>query len=212
MTTNHRPTLESKRGRANGIKDTIQHSRSLKSQSSLKLRLDVKGTKFDPAVGKRALDELQNESKRHKLGSTDALYECENKTGDKISGLLPETETSSKESNPNDDKDAPVQNIETGAQSESDGSSEYESEEDDEEELMAELAKIKKEKEEQKKKEVALNGNPLIDAQGNDVTSKKSWRSGSPFGRKATTHTKKEFTTNTLESETHRKFLTKYFR
>lgn len=207
MTTNHRPTLESKRGRANAIKDTIQHSRSLNGQLSLKLRLDVKGTKFDPAKGKRALDELNSESKRAKIADGAESEDVKAKENSDVSDENHNNE-------PNDLNSASESKDETneqdGASSEE---SEYESEDEDEEAaLMAELAKIKREKEELQKKDKALAGNPLIDTNGNDKTTKKSWRTSSPFGNKSATAKQSKFTTNTLESETHRKFLTKYFR
>lgn len=46
MTTNHRPTLENKRGKETKIKDSIQHARLLKSHSHMKLRPDVAGATF----------------------------------------------------------------------------------------------------------------------------------------------------------------------
>ncbi|CAI5756426.1 unnamed protein product [Candida verbasci] len=41
MTTNHRPTLESKRGKRITIKDSISHSRNQPQQKSLKYRNDI---------------------------------------------------------------------------------------------------------------------------------------------------------------------------
>lgn len=211
MTTNHRPTLESKRGRANVIKDTIQHSRSLNSQTSLKLRLDIQGTKLDSSAGKRALEELQAERKRVKTENTEEEelkadekaeehVNAQKKTeveGDAGSTLLEDDQQSAEE---NDE--------ESDSEEEEEEDDDDEDDEDDEEALMAELAKIKKEKEKQK---LALAGNPLMSPDGTERTSKKSWRSHAPFARKATI-APKSFTTNTLESDTHRRFLSKYFR
>lgn len=195
MTTNHRPTLESKRGRANAIKDTIQHSRSLNSQTSLKLRLDIQGTKLDSSTGKRALDELQAERKRPKT---------EFKEGDELKAA------EKAEQHVNAQKKTEVEDDQQSAEDsdEESDSEEEEEEDDDEEALMAELAKLRKEKEKQK---LALSGNPLMSPDGTETTSKKSWRSRAPFAKRMTT-APKSFTTNTLESDTHHRFLSKYFR
>lgn len=46
MTTNHRPTLENKRGKDAPIKDSILHARALNGHSQMKLRPDIKGAKL----------------------------------------------------------------------------------------------------------------------------------------------------------------------
>ena len=206
MTTNHRPTLESKRGRANAIKDTIQHSRSLNSQTSLKLRLDVQGTKFDRSVGKRALDELEEERRVKRV------IEKTPNDGVRTQGLKEADDNEGEEDvsvqGKDVDKEEDVEDVEEADNdSDDDEDDEDDDEDDDEEALMAELAKIKKEKE---KKAIALAGNPLISPDGNETTTKKSWRGNAPFAKKSATQ--QSFTTNTLESDTHRKFLSKYFR
>lgn len=182
----------------------------------MKLRQDIQGTKFDPSTGKRALDELQSESKRLKT----ALHHYDNEISkdggnleDRQVGNGVTVDSSDTVSEAPEAKSPQEKNLEDKSsehsQTDSD-SSEYESEEDDEEEaLMAELAKIRKEREEQKKS-VALSGNPLFNANGNEKTAKTSWRSSTPFARKESA--KKDFTTSTLESDTHRQFMSKYFR
>lgn len=207
MTTNHRPTLESKRGRANAIKDTIQHARSQNSQGSLKLRPDVESTRIDSVRAKRALDEL-HPAKKVKLNGeeTDDIDEvdaAEEENQNKLSKTLNSTESANSEEAGESDEES-GSNSEGNTDSESDSDLESESEA----ELLAELAKIKKEKEEKRK--LALAGNPLIDSEGNDTQPKKSWRSQNRFGKKP--EAAKTFTTNSLESDVHRQFLTKYFR
>lgn len=212
MTTNHRPTLESKRGRENAIKDTIQHSRSLSGQTSLKLRLDIKGTKFDRSVGKRALDELQVEHKRVKTEETEGTKEDEEVKHEKVEKKEAQEEAEGNEANglDRDNRNGEENNEQSeGDQDEEEEEEETdESEEDDEEALMVELAKIRKEKEKHK---LALAGNPLMSPDGTETTYKKSWRRNTPFAKKEKPQPK-SFTTNTLESDTHRKFLSKYFR
>lgn len=211
MTTNHRPTLESKRGRANAIKDTIQHARSQNSQGSLKLRPDVESTRIDSARAKRALDELHPAKKlkvngeESRKADEDVAAEEENK-GVSLETLNTEKEGKSEKVGESGQGSGSNSNSDADADSDSESGSDLGSE--SEAELLAELAKIKKEKEEKRK--LALAGNPLIDSEGNDTQPKKSWRAQNRFGKK--TEIAKTFTTNSLESDVHRQFLTKYFR
>lgn len=78
MTSNHRPTLESKRGKVIGIADLIVHARNLPQQTQLKLRSDGLEEK-----AKRAYDEMVSErssqvqKKQKGLISEDASLEEE---------------------------------------------------------------------------------------------------------------------------------------
>lgn len=198
MTTNHRPTLESKRGRSNEIKDTILHSRSLPGQLSMKLRLDIVGAQLDSSLTKRAVEEIGGNSKRLKSDKV---------SQDQMSHDFPAKTLSS----PSDPDETELKKDETAASSESEYSSGDESE-DEEELLMRELAKVKKEKEEQKKKKEALVGNPLIAEDGTEKLQKKSWRSNTAFRQKTDLNTDKKYTSDTLSSSTHQKFLSKYVR
>lgn len=193
MTTNHRPTLESKRGRSNEIKDTILHARSLPGQLSMKLRLDIVGTQLDSTLAKRAVEGIESDNKRLK---NDNFQEISKETN---------VEKEYRSSDP-DEKDA---------KSESSSEEEYSSDEesqDEEELLMKELAKVKQEKEEQRKKKEALVGNPLIAEDGSDKLQKKSWRSGTAFKQKPNLNADKKYTADTLSSSTHQNFLSKYIR
>lgn len=207
MTTNHRPTLESKRGRANDIKDTIQHARSQTSQSSMKLRPDVKSTAIDGDLARKGLDEL-HPAKRLRRNepelAVDRISDAEDPSGHPAIKTTEATESS---------KGSDISGSDTNNTdiSGSDSSGSDSDDSDEEAELLRELAKIKKEKEEQKR-QTALAGNPLIDSEGNDKTPKKSWRSSNRFGKKPQPDSDKQFTTNTLDSDVHRKFLSKYFR
>ncbi|OVF07767.1 putative pre-mRNA-splicing factor [Clavispora lusitaniae] len=188
MTTNHRPTLESKRGRSNEIKDSIKHSRALPGQLSMKLRSDIVGKHVDSSLGKRAVTELEESRKRSK-------YE----EGDGKDTL------SAKGSN----------NSEQSSESERGISDESEDEESDSESetelLMQELNKLKKEKEEIKR-EVTTSENPLLPPDETEVLPKKSWRSGTSFREKSNSKSDKQYTTDTLNSPAHQKFLSKYIR
>lgn len=188
MTTNHRPTLESKRGRDKPIKDTILHSRSLRGQTLLKLRLDVTGALLDAAKGKRALDELAETNKKQKTLLHDdpaaIAQEAEQIKQDAVANSDP----------PGSDSSEPEAS-----------ESEYESDSDTEE-MQKELERLRNQKAEARSQ--ALAGNPLIALDGSDITKKKSWRSGTAFSR--TKPGQKSFTTDTLSSDTHKKFLSKY--
>ncbi|GEQ72044.1 hypothetical protein JCM33374_g5730 [Metschnikowia sp. JCM 33374] len=128
MTTNHRPTLESKRGRDIAIKDTIQHARSTKGQTSLKLRSDIAGTQIDHTRARKALDELESESKRHKKAEdciilhTDSENDKQILTSKEIEKNLSPVAVSEDAPNPQEDKTSvgvsSVSNTRTGEISE----------------------------------------------------------------------------------------------
>lgn len=191
MTTNHRPTLENKRGRRNDIGDSIQHARAQKSHASLKLRLDIQGTKIDPAVSKRAIAELEESSKRHKLIKSNKATDQASQTSGNVRGT--DSEQTSKS-----DSEA---NSPSSSEDESDSEAEA---------LRAELQSIREEKEREKQR--MLQSNPLL----NPSKEKKSWRSLA-FGKKLDSKATKglsgqQYTTDTLHSKTNRDFLSKYVR
>ncbi|EGW32494.1 uncharacterized protein SPAPADRAFT_61560, partial [Spathaspora passalidarum NRRL Y-27907] len=66
MTTNHRPTLESKRGKVKSINDSIVHARALPQSGSLKYRTDIPSVKFEDGVKelKRELLQLEGNAKK----------------------------------------------------------------------------------------------------------------------------------------------------
>ncbi|KAM9891897.1 hypothetical protein OXX79_010395 [Metschnikowia pulcherrima] len=232
MTTNHRPTLESKRGRDVAIKDTIQHARASRGQTSLKLRSDISGAQIDHRQGKRALQELEYDSKRLKridsrdqtpVGTpagqddTPSIIDSEPK-------LIPsEVKTrllaSQEFRNIDDVGPEQVAKIQKGEEYEiseasTDENSEWsgasESEDDDTEALMKELEKVKQERAEKGRKSAIMLSNPLV---AKDVSGKKekkkSWRASSSFSRSKAES--QSFTTDTLNSDVHKQFLSKYF-
>ncbi|OBA19069.1 hypothetical protein METBIDRAFT_47358 [Metschnikowia bicuspidata var. bicuspidata NRRL YB-4993] len=193
MTTNHRPTLESKRGRDVAIKNTIQHARSGPGQKSLKLRLDISGAQIDHVRGRKALDELERETKRHKT-----LDEFLN------TGSFSQVEGDGYESF---DQSSSEELLSVAKCSDDD-----DSDEDDTNALMEELRKVREEKKSCAKQNTALISNPLIASDGSDTVNKKtSWRSSAIFS-KAKKVPDQSFTTDTLNSDTHKQFLAKYFR
>lgn len=235
MTTNHRPTLESKRGRDITIKDTIQHARSGRGQTSLKLRLDISGAKIDHARGKLALNELESGSKRHKKNidtpenelrlPADILIKDGADSGDNLRNITPlavsetasETASESKTTDQTLDDSKPkvleeMKDGESLENSENDSVSDaLDSEDDDTEALMKELEKVREEKASRDKEKTTLGRNPLISSDGNDTIKKKSWRGSSAFSR-TKLPSENSFTTDTLSSDTHKQFLSKYFK
>lgn len=198
MTTNHRPTLESKRGRSNAIKDTILHARSLPGQLSMKLRLDIIGGQVESTLGKRALEELEEDEKRLKKNQSDQSILI-------ADTLLKELHH---ETNTYKDDGEEERSIKGTESDESSG----EESEDDEESLMKELAKIRSEKEAKRKKQETLVGNPLIAEDGSAKLQKKNWRSGTRFQQKNEANSGQKYTSDTLHSSTHQNFLSKYIR
>lgn len=99
-----------------------------------------------------------------------------------------------------------------------------------EDELLArELEKIKREREEEKLKkheeenefetkrrqEAIMRGNPLLNAQLGDSTIKRRWDDDVVFRNQSKTeikNTKKRFINDTIRSDFHRKFLTKFLK
>lgn len=202
MTTNHRPTLESKRGKVQAIGDLISHKRALPLQTLLKVRRDGP-TRIDENAGKRAVDEL----KRELLVRENAQNGPAKRLADFQSLLAKRARTEGENSEPSASED----------ESDYDGSLGSDSE--DMEALMAELAKIKEEKrllKQKKDHENALlrasTSNPLV-LLTEEKPVKKSWRSGTTFsGEDNLKLLDVGFTNDTLKSEHHKQFLSKYVR
>lgn len=210
MTTNHRPTLEAKRGRHNEIKGSIQHSRALKTHTLLKLRLDVQGAQVEPSVGKRALESLQQETKRAKTDDAGTIEQAEQLVV-KPAADGPEQRQTSSELQSVDEQ----HRAESSKESEEEGDSEDYGDDSEEEdgdseaealELAAELEKAKKEKERDLRTTQAMRNDPL--ALHQTPPQRQSWRSTARFARAPTQS--KDYTTDTLNSATHKNFLSKY--
>lgn len=224
---NHRPTLEGKRGYEKSIKDTIQHARLLKSHTKLKYRLDVSAEEVlyeqkrhkagpaseDESVTSEFKPAVENSSEYKKLeGNGDVLEHL--KDPETINSLEKpiqeyyddddkEEKTSSEQSNALDTKREASNNSEANTSS-GDNRDDFESDSDsesDSEALQAELDALRKEKEREVKVEVANATAP----------PKKSWRSSRPFAKKETKATD-QYTVNTVQSSTHKQFMSKYVR
>ncbi|RLV83649.1 Pre-mRNA-splicing factor CWC15 [Meyerozyma sp. JA9] len=226
MTSNHRPTLESKRGKVLDIRDSIAHSRALPSQTKLKTRKDG-GKNVDYYAAARSLRaentvksklETSEEPKLVRGGSEDILSKTEELSAsternddDDESDKRHQISTHEDEKNESNDKS-------TGESEDGSGDSD-ESDDDETEQLMAELAKIKQEreeeklrrqKEEQEKKDSTMQKNPLL----NSFKVSKSWRSAKKFNNSKQPQRSEDetFTSNTVDSELHQSFLNKYIR
>ncbi|CUM63582.1 uncharacterized protein PRCAT00001161001 [Priceomyces carsonii] len=212
MTTNHRPTLESKKGKNILITDTIVHSRSLPQQTQLKYRNDYK--KIDTKLSRAAVLELNKELSQGRSDSTNSTKDVNENL------VIPDDE---------DEKGADGESQLYGSE-DNENDSEYSSEDSEDSEyetvaLMAELEKVKEEKrlkknqEEQRVKvENAKVSNPLVPLSKtklpDDFKVKKDWRNSTAF--KKTNSPKKgdddSYTNDTLNSDFHQKFLSKYVR
>lgn len=165
MTTNHRPTLEAKRGKAQNIQDSISHSRALPQQRSLKYRNDI-----NIEDARAAVQELKEESRVRKQpfeGKVEKKRKLEESAKTPVA-VTPKDETGEKES----------EDLE-------DSHSEYSSDDDDDDDetaqLMQELQKIKQEREELKQKlqdkskqERAISSNPLLQLDSSAAPVKKA--------------------------------------
>lgn len=225
MTTNHRPTLESKRGKAELISNTIFHSRSLPQHTTLKYRGDIRKPKVDTKIGKQAVEEL----KKDLLLNEGKLEESLKINKSLTEGLtLMDEHVSKTIDNQEDELDYNKEYDEKSITKEEYSSSEDDSGDDSEDEtaqLMEELAKIKQERQEEKEKLELQNkldktkvSNPLVQVSGTSTEAsfkiKKSWRDSTAF-KKQNSQNKNDdetFTNDTLNSEFHQNFLTKYIR
>lgn len=152
----------------------------------MKLRLDIVGKHVDSSLGKRAVTELEESRKRSKYEEGDGK--------DTLSAKGSKNSEQSSERGISDESE----------DEESDSESETEL-------LMQELNKLKKEKEEIKR-EVTTSENPLLSPDETEALPKKSWRSGTSFREKSNSKSDKQYTTDTLNSPAHQKFLSKYIR
>ncbi|KAK6455493.1 Pre-mRNA-splicing factor Cwf15/Cwc15 [Scheffersomyces xylosifermentans] len=257
MTTNHRPTLESKRGKVQAIGDTIAHARALPQQTKLKYRQDVPdGKNIDYKTGKKAVEELKREllaseessvegSKRRfqveqeesikfqenkrirsqkEVDEETSEIQSKNKDHSEEDEVVNDEEEGDEDDDDNDDNDEDEDEDDEGSEEESDIDSEEETKQ-----LLAELAKIKQERqaekdkvEQEERKKKALSSNPLVqvkDAESsneetNGFKAKKSWRSTTAFSNKPNKAKTDEesYTNDTLKSDYHQKFLSKYVR
>lgn len=205
MTTNHRPTLESKRGKTQGIRDTISHKRSLPLQTEVKYRQDARISK---KAGRKAVDELKRELIRSEVeakseGAKELAIARPDEGGEEDEGEkeVEEWDRGNEDEKENDkkeekgDEDDHSENSDT-----SDDGSDTDSET---EQLLAELAKIKAEKLK------AAEATPI--APTNSQPPKKTWRK-TAFRNLSTDKKSEDFTNDTLKSDFHQSFLSKYIR
>ncbi|EGV65642.1 complexed with cef1p [Yamadazyma tenuis] len=206
MTTNHRPTLESKKGKKRPIGDSVVHARGLSQQTELKYRSDAPFYNVNGDEVKRFNGEVNAQTKRLKTerdeessGSVNTKYES--RDPDEVD------DNTIKEDASVDDNDPATSNSEA-FDDDSDSDSDSDSDEDSEA-LLAELANIKKEKEEQKKlqDQRLLDANPLL-----STATKKSWRKSAFRSDKDNTTKDSKFTTNSVDSDYHQTFLSKFVR
>lgn len=90
MSTNHRPALESKKGRVRPIKDTIQHARALNSQTTLKLRQDVNVLQGESKPALSAHDVVDQDGGAVEDGNESSASEESDSEGDSESELASE--------------------------------------------------------------------------------------------------------------------------
>lgn len=223
MTTNHRPTLESKRGKETTISNTIFHSRSLPQHTSLKYRSDIRKPKVDTKIGKQAVEELKKDLILSEGRLEKSVEIKKSLKGDNFVGDEPINKTIDNENNEGDNE----YNKKLISNDEGSSSEDY-SEDDSEDEtaeLMAELAKIKKERQEEREQTELQNkidktkvSNPLVQIPGTSSEAKfkikRSWRDSTAFKKQnSQSRTDEEaFTNDTLNSDFHQSFLTKYIR
>lgn len=229
MTTNHRPTLESKKGRNNTIQDSIKHARALPQNTRLKFRSDVRKPILSHSKGNKAVKELKEELLLSEIATNGdkQIKDIEDKeTFIPNAALLPGV-TESKENLKHASDDENTTGNETQHESKYNTSSLEEEEEDeetdDEDELiMQELAKIKKERALKRENDSAAKENddvsqknPLLNIDKNrttGATKASSWRKTTTFRNEKTQRNEEDYTNDTLKSGFHQKFLSRYIQ
>ncbi|CCE86074.1 Piso0_005723 [Millerozyma farinosa CBS 7064] len=226
MTTNHRPTLESKKGRNNTIQDSIKHARSLPQNTRLKFRSDVRKPILSHSKGNKAVRELKEELLLSEIATSEDKRnkDIADKEASISNAALLTGVTGQKENEEHASDDQNTKGDESQPESkESSSSSEEEEETDDEDELiMLELAKIKKERalkretdSAAKEKDDVSQKNPLLNIDKNRGTGApkvSSWRKTTTFRNEKSERNEEDYTNDTLKSGFHQKFLSKYIQ
>lgn len=232
MTTNHRPTLEGKKGRNNTIQDSIKHARALPQNTRLKFRSDVRKPILSHSKGNKAVKELKEElllseiatngDKRNKdiADKETSISNATLLTG--VTGPKENEKHASDDENTTGNEPQPESEGSTFSLEEEDEEEEEEETDDEDELIMQELAKIKKEralKRENdsvaKEKDDVSQKNPLLNIDKNRGTGgpkASSWRKTTAFRNEKSQHNGEEYTNDTLKSEFHQKFLSKYIQ
>lgn len=135
MTTNHRPTLESKRGKTISVTDSIVHARQIGQNQSLKLRSDV-----NPQVAKRAWMELKEEQAQVKKSKLQPSGKESTAAQSSIRNDSPTTSESNETQH--DDIGSPGEKQESNNESE-DEESDDESDSDEELRLFEQLQRLR---------------------------------------------------------------------
>ncbi|CCH41710.1 Midasin [Wickerhamomyces ciferrii] len=227
MTTSHRPTFETRKGR--DLQPTsIVHSRSIAAHKQLKYRkVNNNTTGINQDDAKEKFNELKKDLiQREKLHYGDKQgdhgeplrikdqdqEETFEERRRRVASEIKDLDDSSEEEEEEEDSD---DSEEDGSDSDSD---------DDEAELLKELEQIKKERakaaedEELRKRELeVMNSNPLINITpiegGNKI--RKNWRQDKVFNFKNNQEKSKtddDYVNDLLRSDFHQKFLNKYVK
>lgn len=180
MSTNHRPQLESKRGKVIKIKDTIQHARGLPQQTSIKYRQDIKNektiNKFDDLQKHdnnkiTSLESISPPTKKLKIESTKEITtEPLNQEIDKQSKLLLKNDDQS-DIQPNEKLESDEEDSKDEEDDES--SDDDDSDDDDTALLLKEIENIRREKEKQNSDSTNNSINNSLTLQTHDSSTKK---------------------------------------
>lgn len=232
MTTSHRPTFESRKGR--DLQPTaIVHGRQVAAHRQLKYRQKKNDGGIDEVDAREKFDELKQEllerEKSHykRIKGDDYDYkdrqlqiEAKNEVevGDDES-YEERRKRVALETKNLDDSDEEQSGEEESSGSEVESEEDDDSDSDDEAELLKELEKIKKEraqaqreKELKTKEEEALISNPLLN-QAKPI--RKSWRQDKVFNYKNNQSKEKtddDYVNDLLRSDFHQKFLNRFVK
>lgn len=231
MTTNHRPTLESKRGKVEGVKDTIAHKRNLLQQTTLKLRKDTKynvsradidDLKYEllKQEGKVIPEEQHQQSSKRRLVDNDHLHKRLKTDVDQLDGDGDGEDNAEGENEGEGSHTNEVYSENDNSEVDEEDSGSEDEDEDETAQLLQELNKIKQERKLQQQKldqeilvESAKVANPLVPLDSS-APPKNNWRKSTAFSRRVPLNDNQDskYISKTSESDYHKKFLSKHIR
>eukprot|EP00271_Cylindrocystis_brebissonii_P005821 TRINITY_DN1814_c2_g1_i1.p2 TRINITY_DN1814_c2_g1~~TRINITY_DN1814_c2_g1_i1.p2 ORF type:complete len:234 (+),score=68.83 TRINITY_DN1814_c2_g1_i1:207-908(+) len=233
MTTAARPTWAPAKGgeEQGGVRmfstSEKYSSRDLASHTKLKQRVDGQDSKND--LQKRDLrEELEVRERRHFSSTNRDRAGGDTKRGGTAVGRIEAGAASGKRDDATAVRNIDADDSDGGRKGDSDDSEDDDDDDDDDTaELLAELERIKKERAEEKAKkdkieaaEAAkqkeaelIRGNPLINS-SSSFSVKRRWDEDVVFRNQARGESKtpKRFINDTIRSDFHRKFLSKYMK
>ncbi|KAH3678945.1 hypothetical protein WICMUC_001313 [Wickerhamomyces mucosus] len=214
MTTNHRPTFESRRGRE--LEQTsIVHSRQLPAYKQLKFRTGYLNETETRNKYEELKKELLKNDKTLSIKDNEELEQQEESYVEKRRRIALETQDLDKSDSESEGEGGNENENHNGV---GDSESEDSEDEDEDAELLKELAKIKEERKQRELAE-AIKLETIQNVSSSSLSSshaKKSWRQSSIFKTHKSSNSKAKngdnYVNDLIKSDFHKKFMDKYVK